>query len=89
MKELFSLMALPLLFIVACAELAGDEGAANRDCRPKTKAGTKPAGPMLAHPHPRPHPHPDADPSAPCSCTEDAEPQVWDGTGRSEAVRGT
>jgi tetratricopeptide (TPR) repeat protein/predicted Ser/Thr protein kinase len=83
MKELLSLMALPLLFIVACAELAGDEGAANRDCRPKAEAGTKPAVP--AHPHP----HPTADPCEPCSCADDAEPQVWDGTGRSEAVRGT
>jgi hypothetical protein len=86
MKELFSLMALPLLFIVACAELAGDEGAANRDCRPK-EAGTKPAEPMPAQQ--QPHPHPRADPSEPGNCVDDAEPQVWDGTGRSEAVRGT
>ena len=85
MKELFSLMALPLLFIAACAELAGDEGTANQDCRPKAQAGTKPAGSMPAHSHPRPS----ADRREPCSCTEDAEPQVWDGTGRSEAVRGT
>lgn len=87
MKELFSWMALPLLFIVACAALAGDEGAANRDCRPKAEAVTKPAESITAHP--RPHPHPTADAFEPCSCADDAEPQVWDGTGRSEAVRGT
>jgi hypothetical protein len=89
MKELFSLMALPLLFIVACVELAGDEGAANQDCRPKADTRTSPpVEPMPVRAQPRPHPHPIANPPEPCGGADDVEPQIWDGTGRSEAVRG-
>jgi hypothetical protein len=84
-KELhYSLMAIPLLFVVACAELAGDDGAPNPHCRPPA--------PPVARKAPAPPPAPQsstAGSSERVNCGDDAEPQVWDGTGRSEAVRGT
>jgi hypothetical protein len=92
-----SLIGTPLLFIVACAELVGgDEQSSVHDCRQKVEKVEKvekpdadmpekpdceraPAAPK-AVPAPAPEPVRCDDPEPP--------PEPWDGTGRSEAVRG-
>jgi len=74
-----SLIGTPLLFIVACAELVGgDDSSGVHDCRhtPTT------AAPKVVPAPPAPEP---------VNCDDDdgeAPPELWDGTGRSEAVRG-
>jgi hypothetical protein len=72
-----SLMGTPLLFIVACAELVGgDDASAVHDCRHAPTA----AAPKVVPAPPAPKP---------VRCDDgEAPPELWDGTGRSEAVRG-
>lgn len=78
-----SLMGTPLVFIVACAELVGGDGGSGvHDCRLKAE--------KLEQVERKAPPAPAA--AAPIRC-DDGEaprelPELWDGTGRSEAVRG-
>jgi hypothetical protein len=81
MKELrFSLMAVPLLFTAACADIRCEDGAQN-------------APPLCRQPSHPPTKATSASPSGSSSkpaCGDEgaAHGQLWDGTGRSEAVRG-
>jgi hypothetical protein len=70
-----SLIGAPLLFIVACSELVGGNDA--HDCRRRAPAT---AAPKVV-------PAPVAPEPVRCDDRE-APPELWDGTGRSEAVRG-
>ena len=96
-------MAVALLCVPACADLAGDDGS-HRDCfrkasesktaRPNELGGRiAPAltmGPPAALPALKRAPAATPHETAPePPCVHDDEPQTWDGTGRAEAVRGT
>jgi len=80
-------MAVALLCVAACADLAGEDGY-HRDCvRKPIEAKPAPTmGPAAPRKAVAPAPH-EVAPEAPCG--HDDEPQAWDGTGRAEAVRGT
>ena len=70
-----SLIGAPLLFVVACAELVGGDDV--HDCRRRVPAA---AAPKVV-------PAPVAPEPVRCDDGE-SPPEPWDGTGRSEAVRG-
>jgi hypothetical protein len=92
-----SLIGFPLLFIVACVELvAGDDSSGVHDCRLKVEKVERAAKPASSeHPEKLDRGTPAADRKAPPAAPEpvhcdEGEPpgELWDGTGRSEAVRG-
>lgn len=109
MKQLrSSWMAVALLCVAACADLAGDDGG-HRECA-RRAMGTRSARPgepsrhaahaatmgpapattpraTTAAPAPASAQDPSSDPSCDCEHSEPHE-QFWDGTGRTEAVRG-
>ena len=95
-----SLMGTPLLFFVACAELVvGDDPSGVHDCRVKLekvekvekveadRPATPDRGRAPAAAAPKVVPAPAAPEPVRCDDGE-APPELWDGTGRSEAVRG-
>jgi hypothetical protein len=99
MKALrLSWMAAPLLFVGACADIGGDDGARHgaRGCRSKVEAKTSPSTELPVRlpptpPGPRNATAPDSG-SEPAPCGDPGDDaqhvKLWDGTGRSEAVRG-
>lgn len=95
MKQLrSSWMAVALLCVAACADLSGEE-ASRRDCFRKAPPPTMGPAPALKPAATRVAPARAAaahDPSSDPGCGDpghaEQHEQFWDGTGRTEAVRG-